>query len=516
MSNNKESISSNNKRIAKNTAVLYLRMILVMLVSLFTSRIVLQALGVEDFGIYSAVGGFIALFAVISNSLSAAISRFITFELGKQDKERLSVVFSTSVILQASLSLLIIALSETIGLWFLNNEMVIPQARMDAANWIFQFSIITFVINLISVPYNAVIIAHERMSAFAYIGIVEVLGKLGIALLLLSVDSLDLLILYSGLLCFWAMCIRLVYGWYCNRHFDECNFRFVVDKTQMQTMFSFAGWNFLGASSGVLRDQGVNVLLNIFCGPVANAARGIAVQVNSAVSAFSGSFISAINPQITKQFAAGNMDYTMKLVFQGAKMTYYLLFIVSLPVLIETKPLLELWLVDVPEHTVAFVRITLIYIMTESVSYTMVTLMLATGKIRNYQIIVGGCQLLNFPIAYLLLKCGLAPEYALAASIIVALCCLVLRLYMLNRMVKLPIRRFFKSVLVNVSSVSIISSILPIILSNEMNEGFARIALTIPMSVICTFIAIYYVGCSANERTFVLEKTKQTIQKIKQ
>ena len=257
-------VAANNKRIAKNTLMLYIRMLLIMAVNLYTSRVVLNALGVEDFGIYNVVGGVVAMFSVLSGSLSAAITRFITYELGKGNEERLNKIFSSSVTIQIGLAFIIIILAEAVGVWFLNNKMNIPDGRIVAANWVFQLSVLTFVINLISVPYNASIIAHERMSAFAYISILEALGKLAIAFFI-TISPIDRLVFYAILMCLVALCIRFVYGIYCKRHFEECTYHFIFDKELLKQMFGFAGWTLIGASSAVIRYQGGNVVINLFC-----------------------------------------------------------------------------------------------------------------------------------------------------------------------------------------------------------------------------------------------------------
>lgn len=506
--------SAKNARIAKNTLILYSRMLFLMLVSLYTSRIILKALGVEDYGIYNAVGGFIGLFAVISNSLTSAISRFITFELGRGDTEKLRKFFSTAIIIQVIIGGCIVLLAETGGIWFLNTQMNIPPDRITAANWVFQFSIITFVINLVSVPYSACIIAHEKMSAFAYISIFEAVGKLTITFMV-SYSSLDKLIFYAALMCAVAIGVRWIYAWYCKRTFEECRFKILFERPLMKEIFGFAGWNFIGASSGVLRDQGVNVLLNIFCGPAVNAARGIAMQVSSAVSQFSSNFVVAINPQITKSFAAGQKEEAFALVFRGARFTVFLLLILSIPVLFETEYLLNLWLDLVPDYTVLFVQLILIYIMIEAVSYTMVTLMLATGNIRNYQLLVGGCQLLNFPIAYIFLKLGYSPEVTIYISIFVALGCLCLRLYMLHRMVLLPVFKFLHTVLFRVAIVTLLSAIVPIIIVRVMDDGWGRLLVLTASSIIATCTVILFVGCSSSERTLILSKAKAIKNRIK-
>lgn len=288
----------NSKRIAKNTLMLYFRMLLMMGVTLYTSRVVLNALGVEDYGIYNVVGGVVAMFTMISGSLSNAISRYITFELGKGNQQRLNTIFSTSIIIQLFIAIIIAILAESIGIWFLENRMVIPTERMVAARWVLQFSLLTLIINLISVPYNAAIIAHERMSAFAYISIIEAVGKLAIAYFI-TVAPIDKLIFYAILMAFVAIIVRFTYSTYCRRHFEECKFRWVFDKELLREMLSYAGWNFIGSTSALFREQGGNILINMFGGgAVVNAARGISVQVRSAITQFASNFMTAINPQI--------------------------------------------------------------------------------------------------------------------------------------------------------------------------------------------------------------------------
>lgn len=488
-------------------------MLLTMAVSLYTSRVVLQALGVEDYGIYNVVGTFVAMFTVLSGSLSAAISRFITFELGREDTDRLKRVFSSAVTIQIVLALIIITLAESLGLWFLNHKMVIPIERIEAANWVYQFSILTFCINLISVPYNAAIIAHERMSAFAYISILEVLGKLFVAFSI-TISPIDKLILYGLLLMLIAVIIRIIYGYYCKRYFEECTYHFYFDKSLLKEMFGFAGWNFIGATSSVLRDQGGNVVINMFCGPAVNAARGIAIQVSHAVQGFVTNFMTALNPQITKSYASGNHDYMMTLIFQGARLSFYILLILSLPVILNAHYILSVWLGIVPEHTVAFVQLTLIFAMSESLANPLVTAMLATGRIRNYQLVVGGLQILNLPVSYLFLRMGYAPEYVFIIAIIISVCCEMARLYMLRGMIKLPIRQFLQKVYLNVIIVSVAASILPYFVFKGTDESFLNLLWTSLLCVVCTVISILYIGCNKEERIFVTNKLQNIKNKI--
>lgn len=505
--------SDNNKRIAKNTLLLYFRMLFMMVVSLYTSRVILNALGVEDFGIYNVVGGVVAMFTVISGSLSAAISRFITYELGKGDQSKLNKIFSASVTIQLLLSLIIVVLIESVGVWFLNAKMTIPTDRVTAANWVLQFSIITFVINLISVPYNAAIIAHERMSAFAYISILEAIGKLAIAFFIMW-SPIDKLIYYAILMCTVAVIVRLTYGHYCKKHFTECTYHFHWDKDILKQMFGFAGWNFIGASSVVFRDQGGNIILNIFFGPTVNAARGIANQVNTAITGFVQNFMTALNPQITKSYASGDGEYMMTLIFQGARLSFYMLLLLSLPVLINTHYILVIWLKIVPEHAVLFVRLILIFAMCESISNPLITAMLATGKIRNYQIVVGGLQLLNLPLSYICLKMGFVPESILVVAIIISLACLFARLYMLRGMIGLSSILYMKNVFLNVLAVALLSTIIPDMLFYYMKETFFSFIIITLIAVLCTLVVEFYIGCNQKERFFVLNKVRNIKNKF--
>lgn len=508
------SIKENNKRIAKNTLLLYFRMFFTMMVSLYTSRVVLNTLGVDDYGIYNVVGGVVAMFTIISGSLSSAISRFITFELGRNNTKKLKIIFSTSVNIQIILALGICVLAEIGGVWFLNYKMNIPADRMVAANWVLQCSIVTFMVNLISIPYNATIIAHERMKAFAYVSILEVGLKL-IVVFTLYISLFDKLITYALLLLLVAIIVRLVYGYYCKKNFAECVYHFIIDKKQLKEMISFAGWNFIGTSSFVLRDQGVNVVINIFCGPVVNAARGISFQVNTAIQGFVTNFMTALNPQITKSYALGEHSYMMTLIFQGARLSFYMLLLLSMPVMIETETILTFWLKIVPEHTNNFVRLILIFAMCESVSTPLITAMMATGRVRNYQIVVGGLQMINFPVSYLLLQQGVFPEVTIIVAIVISQCCLIARLWMLKSMIGLPIIQYLKTVYFNVVVVSLISSLLPVAIYQQMSMSIFRFVIVGTVSIVSTLCTIYFVGCNRKERLFINQKVFFYIKRIK-
>lgn len=483
-------------------------------VSLYTSRVILNALGVEDYGIYNVVGGLVAMFGILSGSLSAAISRFITFELGKGDFEKLKRIFCTSVNIQIILIAIISVLMETIGIWFLNAKMVIPEERLAAANWVFQFSVVTFALNLLSVPYNAVIIAHEKMSAFAYISIINVTLKLIVAFII-AYNPFDKLVYYGLLIMMVGVINRSIYAIYCKRNFDEVTYKMIFDKELMKEMFGFAGWNFFGSGSALLRDQGGSVLINIFYGPTVNAARGIAMQVNSAVTHFVASFTTAVNPQITKSYAAGERDYMMKLVFQSTKFSFFIILLIALPILVSTPYILELWLKQVPDHTVSFVRLAIIFTMSDTLARPLVTLTLATGDIKKYQIVVGGSRMIvDFPVSLLCLYLGAPPECVFIVAIATSFMCEMLRLGMLKKMVGLPVKSFMLTVYLKSVFVAVVAAIIPWVIKAHFENTFSSFVILSMVSVGCAAFTAFFIGCSQNDRVFILNQVKKAKSKF--
>jgi len=506
--------SDNNKRIAKNTLLLYIRMIFLMLISLYTSRVILNALGVQDFGLYNVVGGVVMLFSTISGTLSSAISRFITYELGKEDKGNLQNIFSTSLLIQIGLSVALLIIAETLGLWFVNHKMVIPTERINAVFWVYQMSVLTFCINLISVPYNALIIAHEKMSVFAYISIVEAVFKL-VIVLTIKYFVYDKLILYSVLLMFVSLIIRYSYQSYCVRNFKEAVFRFNFDRQAFLNISSFAGWNIIGVSSAILRDQGGNVVLNLFAGPVVNAARGISMQVNNAVGSFANNFMTAVNPQITKSYAIGDYRYMMTLLSRSSLLSFCLLWVMSMPILFNTSFILKKWLVQVPEHAILFTQLSLVFILSESISTPLVTGMLATGKIKKYQILVGGVQLLNLPISYMLLKFGFYPETIIVVSIIISLICLFIRLFMLRNAISFKIDFFLNTVLSRIVLIVCIT-VLPAFSFSFLYSNKHDIKYFLTSTFLClssSLIAINFIGLTKGERIIIKNKIQSILCK---
>lgn len=502
-----DSHAENTKRIAKNTLMLYVRMLFGMLVSLYTSRVVLQALGVEDYGIYNVVGGFVAMFSLISGALSHSAGRFLTFELGRGNMNGVKRYFSTSLLIHIALAFIILIVSETVGMWFLNNRMVIPDDRLSAANWVFHASVFSFMINLFSVPYNASIVSHERMNIFAYIGIIDIMLRLFVVLFIAySPFNFDRLIVYAILLVLVSCLIQTIYVLYCRKHFEECRLSLVFDTVCWKKMWAFTGWNFVGGTALVLKDQGVNVLLNLFFGPIVNTARGLSSTVSTAVYSFSGNFMTALNPQITKSYAAGDNEYMFKLIERGTRFSFYILLIIALPVLFETDFILSLWLNDFPEYTVIFVRLVLIQAMIDILSNTIVTAQAATGKIRNYQIAVGGMLLMNFPLSYLFLKFGGQPESTMYVAIFVSICCLLIRLIILRKNIQLSVMWFVKKICYNVFIVTAFSLLIPFVLYFTMSDGWSKFLIVTVFCFISSVVSAFFIGCSHSERQFIGER----------
>lgn len=493
---------SENKRIAKNTAILYVRMLVMMFISFFTSRIMLNALGVDDYGINNVVGGLVSMFSLLSSSLSSSTSRFMTFALGKGNINELKKVFSTSINIHVILAFVVVVAIETIGVWFLNNKMNIPADRLYAANWVLQCSVVVFAIGLLSVPYNSAIIAHEKMSAFAYMTIFDATFRLVVVFAIYYYGG-DRLILLSFLLLFQSFVRQAVYWIYCKRKFEECVYVKVWDKGLNKSMFSFAGWNFIGCTAGLMKDQGVNIAINLFTSPAVNAARGIAMQVNGIIGQFIGGFTTALNPQITKSYALGDLKRMHNLMFQGTRLSYYLFMFLSIPVFFEIETVLQFWLGQVPEHTVLFARLVLVLSLAEILSYTLITAQLATGKIRNYQIAVGGILLLNFPLSYLFLYLGFFPECTIIVAIVISQICLFARLWFLRGMVKLSVSEYLKKVYLNVIIVTLLSVITPALCYFFISHVVIRFFVVCTTSVLSSLCFIYYIGCSQEEKTIV-------------
>lgn len=503
----------NSKRIAKNTLLLYVRMIFTMFVALFTSRIVLETLGVEDYGIYNVVGGVVVMFSLFTSSLSAAISRFLTFELGINNKIRLNLIFSSSINVLLLFSLALLILIEIVGVWFLNSKLNIPVERMNAANWVMQCSIIVFIINLISVPYNAAIISHEKMSAFAYISVLEAIMKLGVAYLL-YISLFDKLITYALLLIIVSLIIRMVYGIYCNKHFEECKYRRVLDKSFLKEMCSFAGWNMLGSGAYLFNTQGVNIISNLYFGVSINAARGIATQIEGVIRQFVTNFTTAINPQITKSYAAGNMEYMFTLVCRGAKYSYFLMFLFVVPFMYEADIILELWLHNVPEYTAVFLRLTIWGALFDILGNATANAAWATGNVQRYYKYVATIGSLVFPLSLIAFTCGMPPAAAYVIFIVIYILLIFVKLHIIKGLLAFPSIMFFREVLSRIFPVTLLSFILPGIFYWTMEESIMRFLLVSVVGVLSTLGCIYYWGLEVSEKQVVADKIISMVRKM--
>ena len=490
---------SNTARIAKNTLMLYFRQILIMLVSLYTVRVVLETLGATDYGIYNVVAGVVTMFSFLSGSMATASQRYFSFELGRGDLEQLKRVFSLSLLIYVLIGVLVLLLAETIGLWFVNNKLIIPLERKTATLWVYQFSIVSFLFTILTSPYMAMIIAHENMNIYAYVSIVEVTLKLAIVFVL-RFTLWDKLTLYGLLILFVAVINTTIYRIVCMRKYSECSFSFYWNKDLFKEIVSYSGWNMFGATAGIFKNQIVNILLNQFFNPIVVAARAIATQVDNAAMSLSQNFSTAIRPQMIKSYAAGENEMTLSLMFRGSKGTYLLMYLFALPLALEMPMVLGLWLKNPPEYAVLFTRLMLVDVLVTSVSYPIMTAAQATGKIMMYQSVVGGILLLNVPFSWIALQMGFPAYSVLIIALGVTLIATVARLLILKRLVKYSIWRFCKMVLIPVFVISIVSAILPVIIYYFLEQNILRLFLVIGVSVISVGIISYCIGLNREER----------------
>ena len=506
--------TQNNKRIVKNTLLLYFRMLFTMLVSLYTSRIVLNALGINDFGIYNVVGGLIIMLTFINNAMATATQRFLTFELGKNEFDQLRKVFNISLFIHLIIAFIILFFGETCGLWFLNTQMKIPIERMDAANLVYQISILTCMVSILNVPYNAVVIAHEKMSVFAYISILEVMLKLAIVYIL-TIYNFDKLKLYAILIFFVQITCMFVYMLYSKKNFAETKLSLILDMPLLRRMSTFASWNLLGNLSNLAYTQGLNILLNVFFGPVVNAARGVAVQVQSAIVGFYVNFQTAVNPQITKYYAKDDIDNMHLLLKRTSKFSFFLLFFISLPILIETKQILIWWLKVVPDFSIIFLRLIMITSMIDSITTPFVTAIQATGKIQKYQMIIGNIFLSIVPLSYMALKLGATPEYVFIIHLVIASIAAIIRLFIVCPLIFLSIKNYLKDVISRILLVVILSIIFPITLYLNLSQNILNFFVICFSCVISVVMFVYFLGLTLPERAFVKSNTCAFISRIK-
>lgn len=499
---------SNTNRIAKNTLILYFRMIITMLVSLYTSRIVLSVLGVSDFGVYNVVGGIVAMFSFFTQSIVSGFQRFYCYELGRGDFGKLKQIVSTATIIQLAISVIIVIIAETIGLWFLNNKLVVPPERMYAARVIFHLSILTLVFKLLQSVYNAIIISHEKMHVFAYFSMFETGAKL-LVVFVLFLNVGDKLIMYSVLLMLISFLSFAIYFLYCRYNFKDNFSSFSYSKIVFKEMFSFSGWTLFGTFANVLKHHGTNVLLNVFFGTIVNAARGITYQVYTAASSLVQSFQTAFAPQITKSYAQKDFDYLLKLVYSVSKFSFYLMLVLAAPVLMQTEYMLGLWLGDnVPEYSIIFTKIVLVIGLVETLSSPIVNIIYASGRIKKFQLFIGILSLLILPISYLFLKYNYNPEIVFVIVLMFTLLSQYVRLFFVKRIISFSIRIYLKAVVIPIMLVMIAFLIFPLaFVELQLFTGFKLFLIETMLIELSLLTSIYIFGLNNKERKVIQDKT---------
>jgi len=501
----------NNKRIAKNTMMLYIRMILVMGITLFTSRIILDALGEENYGIYNVVGGVVAMFGFFSSTLASSCQRYFSYYIGKNDREELSNVFRLNMSVFLLLALIILLIAETLGLWFINAKLNIEESRIFAMNCVYQCSLLSFFFSIVLVPYNALIISYEKMSAFAYISIVEVMLKLLLAILLTYL-LYDKLILYAVMMLFCQVVITLYYYIYCRRNIQESQYTFYWEKNKFKEILSYSGWHLIGALSVIVKNQGVNILINTFYNPIVNAGRAIAFQVTTATDSLSNNFFVAAKPQIYKYYAQRNYKELHNLILRSSKVCFLLILIIAVPLLINTNAVLSLWLKNVPSYAVLFTQLALINAIIDSMNGPAIASALATANIKKFEIITGTLMILNLPVSYIVLRLGAIPEMTIVVSIIISLITIVVRAFILKELIHLSVMEYIQKTFLPLIFVSILSGIFSYFISTLFGDNLYDIIVTSVISV-CLILILFYLVCLSKSEKVV--NRKYVVKKIK-
>lgn len=505
---------SSNKRIAKNTLLLYARMLFSMIVSLYTSRVVLATLGVDDYGLYNVVGGVVTMFTFISLAMGNSTNRYITFALGKGDEEELKQVVSAACVIHWVIAILTLILAETVGLWFLYNKMVIPEGRMVAAEWVYQFSIIACVLSIINVPYNAMIIAHEKMGAFAFISVLVVIMKLLIAFLI-QITSYDKLIFYAALILCLSILERAMYQIYCVRHFEEAKkIKFTTKYPHFKDMTSFAGWSMIGNLIMMGYTQGVNILLNLFFGPAVNAARGVTFQVQNAMMSFVRNFQTALNPQLIKSYAQKDYQRQLQLLYTSSKFSFFLMLCMVLPVFVEADGILHLWLKEVPAYSTIFLRLVLLISLVPPLDNPICTSNNATGDIKKYQIIVGSFNILIVIFAYIVLKLGFEPYSVFVVQLTISVIVLFIEILLVKEKIHLSIKDYITNVLFRIIAVTAAAIVIPFVIHVVApSESVIRLMVNCIIGAVSTATCSFFIGMTTRERTVILDKAKNLLGK---
>jgi O-antigen/teichoic acid export membrane protein len=494
-----------NRRIAKNTLMLYFRLLFVMGVGLYTSRVVLNTLGVEDFGIYNVVGGIVALFGFLNSTLSQGTQRFLTFHLGRNDFDNLEKTFSAILIMHIILAIIILIIAETVGLWLLQYKINIPADRKNAAFWVYQFSIFASMVSIIQIPYNASIIAHERMNIYAYVSIVEVVFRLTIVYLLVVLDY-DKLVCYAALVFFVNLIIISIYRIYCKKQYKECRFRIITDIALYKPMLVFSSWLVISLSVFSLSTQGINLLLNMFFGPVINAARAISLQVNNAILSFVTNFQTAINPSIVKLYAAENMESLYTLIIQNIKFSFCMMWLLALPFFLKIDIVLKYWLINVPEHTSLFCRLALVQSLIACMQRPISMTVNAIGKLKRICIIVSMIYISVLPVSYLLLKTEIPFYVPYIIFIIAYFFDFLYQIFFLYKYIKFPIKRLLKQTFIPIISIVICSLLIGLLINHYFKDGFVSLVLVAIVSVISVLVSVYFIALSKDMRQQIVNK----------
>lgn len=507
--------SSSNKRIAKNTLFLSIRMVIVLVINLFTTRIVLQALGVVDYGVYNVVCGFVTMFAFLNTAMSNGIQRFFNYEFGKNGEDGANKVYCTSLYIQATLALIVVILVEVIGLWYLHNKMVIPADRMVAAEWIFQFAILTFVMGIMRAPYAAAVTAHERLDFYAIVSVLDAFLQFGIALSLLIIPF-DSLIVYGILMAFISVINIIIYFIYCKKKFKEIRFNKSFNKELFKSMLGFSGWNLFGSFSGVMADQGINLVLNIFFGPVVNAARGVANQIGGAVHSFVANIMMPVRPQVTQSYACGDVQRTMSLTYSVSKITCAIVMVLAIPASLEINYLLHLWLGDnVPDHTAAFTIIIILTSIVTNLNWATSGVVHATGIMRDYQLWGSILRMISVPLAFVVLKVYKIPEIALLSVFVCQTLAHGVGLFIVKRLVNMSIREYLNRVVYPICLILSISIVASFGIHSLLPEGILRLIIVSFASLIIVVFLLYYLGVNDAERKLILKIINSMFSKLK-
>lgn len=506
--------SESNKRIAKNTALLYVRMLFTMGVGFYTSRIILDALGFVDYGIYNVVGGIVSTLSVLNGSMAGATQRWITIALGKENLDYLKKVFTIGVTAQVIIAVLVFLIIETVGLWYLYTYAVIPDERMDASFWVFQISVVTMLLSILNVPFMGAIMAHEKMGAFAMFSIIDVVMKLVICYAV-YVTTLDKLILYAALLMLTYIINFGIQQVYCYKKFEEARFKLGWDKAILKQMWSLAFWSMSGNIAYIGYTQGITLLINLFFGPAMNAAASIASQAGNIINQFSSNFQTAMNPQITKNYAKNQFKDMHDLVFRSAKFSYFLMLVFVVPLFFEAKFLLSIWLKEVPEHSVYFMRLGLFISMFMAVRNPLIVSAQAHGDLKKYQFVVIPILLLVTPISYVILKLGGIPETTSYVMLVIIIIAVFASAYMLRDMVHLDFMDFVKRVMLKIFLVTIAAFCLPTVVYVLMDEGILRVLVLGTIASLSCLTSIFRIGLTPSERVFVLNMLKSKLPFLK-